>query len=926
MTSTDALVGRQEELALLRRRLASARAGSGHLVVVSGPAGIGKTRLVEELVRDCPVVGWGAGLVDAGMPALWPWVRAVRDWPSPRDAVAALVGGSTQHGYGSAEEAAASTFTADTAVVDALAEQAAASPGLVVVLDDLQWADAATLRLLDRLGAEIRRLPLLVVGTHRDAAALPADRSAEVVNLGPLSPTEAAAMLSTAVEGADQAAIGRAVELSGGSPLYLRTLTKVAVEALRGDRDWDGATGAAPELRHLVAAAMRASGPRVAADIEALSVLGPVMEPDVVARLLGVLSASAVVERLLPAVPAGLMEVHSGDRVRFAHALVRDAAYASLSPSRRTALHRLAAELLEPLAVGRDERAGTVARHWLLAEEPERAVGWAIRAAAAALAAGAYEDAASYLQLALDTGSTADRAELLLDLARALYLAGRIQQSAEACVQAAVEGELSGRAEVVGRAAIVIQGVGHPDVNQRLEDLSRRALRMPDCEMAPELRARVEAQLACALFEREADDEAAQWAADALERATASGDPNAELDAIRAYAWRYRQPRHDPEVIELGQRAIDLAARTARPLSALWAHTWRSDAAIHQADMAWAQRELGEMRTLADRTRLPLVRWHVLRREATIAALVGDFGTSRERSARANEIAGDWQDVSIRFTRFGQSLSLALLRDDPADLMPGWTDFLGGVRGYPLVAQTAMAVGLRLSGRSDEALDLYRSLIGRLDEMRTGLGPPALSYLAELAVAFDDPDGCRGVRTQLEDIFGGAVAIGAGTVAYLGSLGRVLAELDLGCGEISAAVAHYEEGLRVDALLGARPYVALGSLGLARALFASSLPRAVSLARAAAAEARRLDMPGLLRAADAFLTEAAAASRSASPLSPREREVSALVAQALSNRDIASRLVLSERTVESHVRSILAKTGLTTRTELVRWHLEQQDL
>jgi len=82
-------------------------------------------------------------------------------------------------------------------------------------------------------------------------------------------------------------------------------------------------------------------------------------------------------------------------------------------------------------------------------------------------------------------------------------------------------------------------------------------------------------------------------------------------------------------------------------------------------------------------------------------------------------------------------------------------------------------------------------------------------------------------------------------------------------------------------------------------------------------------MPGLLRATDAFLAEAAAEARAEDPLTPREREVAGLVAQALSNREVARTLVLSERTVESHVRSILAKTGLTTRTELTRWYLQQ---
>jgi DNA-binding NarL/FixJ family response regulator len=152
----------------------------------------------------------------------------------------------------------------------------------------------------------------------------------------------------------------------------------------------------------------------------------------------------------------------------------------------------------------------------------------------------------------------------------------------------------------------------------------------------------------------------------------------------------------------------------------------------------------------------------------------------------------------------------------------------------------------------------------------------------------------------------------------------MIGELDLGCGEYTKAVPHLEEGLRVDSTLGARPYVARGRMGLARALGATGdLPRAAELARAAAADARRLDMPGLLRAADTFLADAATKARAADPLTAREREVAGLVAQALSNREVARTLVLSERTVESHVRSILAKTGLTTRTELTRWYLQQ---
>ncbi len=919
MTSTDSLVGRRAELDLLRGRLAGARAGTGHLVLVSGPAGIGKTRLVEELVAAAggTPVGWGAAVADAGMPALWPWVRAVRDLPGPRDAVAALAAGTAQREYGAAEEAAAALFAADTAVLDALGEQGRAGRGLLLVLDDLQWADRATVRLLDRLAAEIRRLPVLVVGVHREGTELPTHRAAEVIGLGPLSPRESAVLLSAAVEGADTAAVRRAAELAGGSPLYLRTFAKVAPGALRGGRDWDEDAGGAPELRHLVTAAMRAAGPDAAEAVEALSVLGPDTEPEVVAGLLGAASPSAATARLLPAVPAGLVELGPGDRVRFAHVLVRDAVYASLGPSRRADLHRASAQLLEPLALGRDERAGAVARHWHRAGEPGNAVPWAIRAADAARAAGAYDESASYVRLALDAG-VPDRAELLLDLARVQYLAGHIGDSAESCARAGEEGERTGRGEVVGRAAIIIQGLGHPVVNRVLEDLCRRALRQSDLDSA--LRARVEAQLACVLFEFEADEEAARYSRSALDLAAASGDPNAELDAIRSRASLEWRPSLTVELVERGHRAIELAEVTGRPLARLWGHIWLSDAAVHQADMTAASREVDAMAALADRTGLPLVRWHVLRRRGSLASLAGDFEVGRRLRVEAADIAADWEDRSVRMTDLAKSIDLAVLRGDLSDLIPEWENHLPEVPGYPPVAQSGFAATLLLAGRRDEAMAIYQRLIRSLHELKRGPAVAAMAYMSDLAPVLGDAADCRAARDVLAGLFAETDVIGLGTVCYHGCVGRALGELDLGGEEPAAAIPHFEQGLRIDTRLGARPYVARGRLGLARALDLTGDHRqSVDLANQALAEARRLDMPGLVRAAEAFL----AATREEDPLTPREREIADLVAQALTNRAIAEKLVLSERTVESHVRRILAKTGLTTRTELARWFLSK---
>jgi DNA-binding CsgD family transcriptional regulator len=943
VTVREPLVGRGVELGFLQDRLASARAGAGQVVLVCGAAGIGKTRLAEELVASAGdvQVGWGAALDDAGMPPLWPWARAVRDLPAPSAAVATIAAGAVQSRYGSAEDAAAAAFAADTQVVDALAEQARPGRALLLVLDDLQWADGATLRLLGRVAREVRRLPLLIVGTQRDPGGgsrpgSPAPGVSDVLNLRPLTPTESAALLSRAVGSADPEAVRRAAELSGGSPLYLKTMSRVAAEQLRGREPWTETVGESPELGHLVAAAMRSAGPATARAVQALSVLGAEAELALLAQLLGLDSPTAF-EMLLPAVPAGLIEglPASAKRARFAHSLVRAATYASLPPQDRAALHRRAAELLAPLAVARDDRAGAVAQHWDRAGEPSRAAEWAIRAADAACAAGAHEEAVAYLTLVLNTIDAhpgpgqvaADRADLLLSLARELYLAGRVGDSMDACERAADDGERSGRADVVARAAITVQGIGYPNLNSRIDSLCRRALALLGDAGAPDLRARVEAQLACALIELDANDEAARWSKSALAQAAVSGDPDVELDAIRARAMLgWWLPDLDEELFALGGRSIELAGSAGRPLAQLWGHAWRSECAVHRCDLAAAQAEIEAIRALGERTGLPLARWHALRRQATVAALVGDFGRCHTGAAEAAQIAADWEDESPRFTRFAQSVCLAVVRGDPGELPAGWTNYADNVGYVPPVGHAAIAAALMMIGRLEEARALYAPLARRIPAMKRGLTVDASTfYLVFLAPRLGDAAGCGAIKGLLTTAFGKSPVAGAGTVFYAGSIARMAAELDLGRGEYAAAVTGFEEGLRVDGALGARPHMARGRLGLAHALSAvGDLAGAVNHARAAAAEARRLDMPGPLAEADAFLAGAAAKARAQDPLTAREREVAGLVAQALPNREVARALVLSERTVESHVRSILAKTGLKSRTEITRWWLQQR--
>jgi DNA-binding CsgD family transcriptional regulator len=191
------------------------------------------------------------------------------------------------------------------------------------------------------------------------------------------------------------------------------------------------------------------------------------------------------------------------------------------------------------------------------------------------------------------------------------------------------------------------------------------------------------------------------------------------------------------------------------------------------------------------------------------------------------------------------------------------------------------------------------------------------------AVWLDDTETADRVYRELSGLPPTYMADGSGVVFCGGSLERVIGDLALATGRLDQAICRYTNAIEMNARIGARAFLALSRLGLARSLAAKAspgdLPTARVLVTEAAAEFRRLDLPGPLAAADTLIADIDSAARAASPLSPRESEVASLIALALSNRQIAERLVLSERTVEAHVRSILAKLGYSTRTEIATW-------
>jgi tetratricopeptide (TPR) repeat protein len=683
---TDSFVGRTEEWARLEGSLDRALAGRGGVVLIAGEPGIGKSRLAEELAGAARGAGarvlvgrcWEAG----GAPAYWPWVQSLRDYvgdtepetlrallaPAPEGLLPLLP--ELRDLYPDLPETpAVDSEGARFRLFDAAGaflRRATRDTPIVLVLDDVHAADEPSLLLLQFVARQIADSRLLAVCAYRDVAPTVSPALAAVVaqlarephttqvELQGLRPGDVAEYIERATGAPAGEALVAAIHAeTEGNPLFVSEVVRLlssqgrlaepdvhrrippGVRAVIGQR----VEGLSDECRTLLVQASvlgREFGLKAIAELSAL-------HGD---ELLGLLD-EAMGERVLGELPG------SPGRVRFAHALIRDALYDELTAARRLQLHAQAGEALESVYAGDAEGHLAELAHHFCAAAPagtaDKALEYASRAAARAAAQLAYEEAVRLYGMALAlVPDGRRRCELLLALGDAQARAGDTPGSKGSFREAAEIAGRNGLGRQLARAALgyggrIVWEVSRDDPD--LVPLLERGLEAVGDD-DPGLRVRLLARLAGGPL-REAHDPARRLALsdEALELARASGDAATIAYALSGYIAAHHSPDYTPAQATLATEQIEAGISAGDLERAAEGYEHRVTALLELGDAAGAKADLAEMAQLAERLRQPSQDWFVAVYGALLAFFEGDLAEAEslmERARRIGERAQSW--------------------------------------------------------------------------------------------------------------------------------------------------------------------------------------------------------------------------------------------------------------------------------------------
>jgi DNA-binding CsgD family transcriptional regulator len=969
-------IGRQPELDALHAALEHAVAGRPRIVLLTGEPGIGKTRTAQAIVDHAAkrnvLALWGRCPEEPGAPPYWPWLQLIRRYVALHDEqvlgqvvataamqIAALDPESARPPAEAAAHAETDAGKARFRLFDSIAgmwQRAAARQPLLLVLDDLHWADAPSLRLLDFVMAEAGSSRLMVLGTYRDSevtrqhplsdtlAQLHRHAHVQRLLLGGFSPAETAQFVAAAAGVASSELAAALHDQTEGHPLFLAELARDILQA--GDARPANAASVLQRVRRVpkgvrevIGARLNRLTPPCVPVLENAAVIGREFRFDLLCRLLDGMTPEQCQAAIEEARMASLIdESTEPGAYQFAHALVRDTLYDELPALRRARLHqRIAAALEMQYAGDLTPCLSALAYHCHAAGpagDAAKAIEYATRAAERATAMQAHEEAVRHYLLACaalpsNAATDAQRCSLLLCLGDAQNSAGDSSRALATFADAAACARRLGDASLLARSAI---GFGNAQWRQGSEGSKAVALIREALTLAApaETRERVSllSALCRALLFSNRPDEAEAAFREAVAIARRIDDPLTLFRALIAIVPGRWYPDRLALRIDAAREAIELMRRAPQldwPVSTLTG--WYAGDLMEFGDTAAATATVRFHLVTSEATREPFNEATALVALAMIAAHEGRFAESEQLALQALRCGARFDRANASGIFGVQMFTIRRQQGRLGELAPVLRQFLDS-ESQAATWRPGLAVLHCELGSRDEARDVFEKLAGDgfAGIANDAIWVASIAYLAEVCVWLGDAARAARLYDLLMPYAERNIVFGAHTASF-GAAARLLGMLATTLQRWDAAEQHFDYALAFDARTGARPWLAHSRCEFAAMLMrrahSGDPDRALPLLAAALTDARELGMRGLEEHALGLQQQLAKGRRPevhpqdgrAAGLSEREVQVLRLVAAGKTNQEIATALCRSPSTVAIHVRNILGKTQAANRAE-----------
>jgi DNA-binding SARP family transcriptional activator/tetratricopeptide (TPR) repeat protein len=790
-------VGRGAELERLRASWGGVQMHRDRrLVLVAGEPGVGKTRLAHEFGTAALAENATVLLGRCSEEPLAPFE------PFAESLAQAGLADALRPAY--PDDAGARLRLFD--VVDSTLADLAASGPLLLMIDDLHWADHGTLLLTRLLLRSSRRGPMLILGTYRDTelgrrtpltsalAELRRTGALDRVDLGGLSPDDVATLTHSALGSAEIAS--RVHARTGGNAFF--------VEEVLRELALSGPDGVPESVRHAVGVRLSRMDEEANELVAAAAILG--LEHDVRALEatagLAPEAAEAALDELLRA--RLLRPTASPHRLEFPHALVREAVHDECNALRRARLHQRAAVALT--ALGEDRHLEEIAMHLFQAAstaDARRAAGMLVRAGHRALDRLAYEDAADHFQRALEALELANADDesgvVLVARGDALLRAGE-PDAARATFSAARALALRrGDHVLLARAALGFAGLGIAIVDLDAQTIARLDEALERVE-DPALRSRIQARLAVELYYAPDRARSEALSADAVATARASGDASALASALGARHVALWRPDRVDERLAVARDMIAAAREAGDRHAELQAHNWRVTDLFELGDMPAWREEVARHGRLAEALRLPAFRWYTPLWAAVEAMLAGRYDDAERLASAAEEAglrAGDRNaELFTGMVRFCGQLQREAFEELPLDFLED--KIANSPAGPAYRGSYAWVLAARgETRRARDELDAAMAVPHAFDANWLSLQ----AECAEAATLLEEPTHAATLYERLAPYAGRPATAGRAAWSH-GAVDRSLGSLAAVLGRRLDAVRHLEDAIRINDALG----------------------------------------------------------------------------------------------------------------------------